>query len=225
MIFQLSDWFPKPMIRAIIVKFDQIRKNWWRISYKCWNFGGRKKFFAASSVKKISRFEVVSPEKIKRIAWKFTKTVILLGLAGYELIITTRPTALLVIYISSYPARPRRITVNYYFKSQVKIWTSHLLDNFSNNCLMNLKNSGDSTGFEPMTSAMLVQCSNQLSYEVTQWERLLKLSSKCEDHIFTWFQIPHFIQHFFHTTFLSRENNWAQQIDLLSTVWLRSSVG
>ena len=29
--------------------------------------------------------------------------------------------------------------------------------------------SGDSTGFEPMTSAMPVQCSNQLSYEVTQW--------------------------------------------------------
>ena len=36
------------------------------------------------------------------------------------------------------------------------------------NCLMNLKNSGDSTGFEPMTSAMPVQCSNPLSYEVTQ---------------------------------------------------------
>ena len=33
---------------------------------------------------------------------------------------------------------------------------------------MNLKNSGDSTGFEPMTFAMPVQCSNQLSYEVTQ---------------------------------------------------------
>ena len=32
MIFQLSDWFSKPMIWAIIVKFDQIRKNWWRIS-------------------------------------------------------------------------------------------------------------------------------------------------------------------------------------------------
>ena len=30
--FQLSDWFPKPMIWAIIVKFDQIRKNWWWIS-------------------------------------------------------------------------------------------------------------------------------------------------------------------------------------------------
>ena len=37
------------------------------------------------------------------------------------------------------------------------------------NCLMNLKNSGDSTGFEnPMTSVMPVQCSNQLSYEITQ---------------------------------------------------------
>ena len=33
---------------------------------------------------------------------------------------------------------------------------------------MNLENSGDSTGFESMTSAMPVQCSNQLSYEVTQ---------------------------------------------------------
>ena len=30
----------------------------------------------------------------------------------------------------------------------VKIWSSHLLDNLSN-CLMNLKNSGDSTGFNP----------------------------------------------------------------------------
>ena len=27
---------------------------------------------------------------------------------------------------------------------------------------------GDSTGFEPLISAMPVQCSNQLSYEVTQ---------------------------------------------------------
>jgi len=33
----------------------------------------------------------------------------------------------------------------------MKIWSSHLLDNLSN-CLMNLKNSGDSTGFEPMRS-------------------------------------------------------------------------
>ena len=53
------------------------------------------------------------------------------------------------------------------FLNEMKIWSSHLLYNLSN-CLMNLKNSGDSTGFEPITSAMPVQCSNQLSYEVTQ---------------------------------------------------------
>ena len=52
-----------------------------------------------------------------------------------------------------------------------------LAGQFFNNCLMNLKNSGDSTGFEPMTSVMLVQCSNQLSYEVTQMRA-------AEDHIF-----------------------------------------
>jgi len=93
MIFQLSDWFPKPMIWTIIVKFDQIRKNWWRISCaEILEVG--KNFFAASSEKKMSRFEEVSPEEIKRIAWKFTKTVILLGLAGYE------PTASLVILVT-----------------------------------------------------------------------------------------------------------------------------
>ena len=37
----------------------------------------------------MSRFEEVSPEKIKRIALKFTKTIILHGLAGYELILET----------------------------------------------------------------------------------------------------------------------------------------
>ena len=61
MIFQLSDGFPKPIIWAIIVKFDQIRKNWWRI-YCSEIFEVGKKFFAASSVKKISRFAEVSPE-------------------------------------------------------------------------------------------------------------------------------------------------------------------
>ena len=66
MIFQLSDWFPKPMIWAVIVKFDQIRKNWWRISFaEILEVG--KNFFAVSSVKKMSRFEEVSPEEIKRI--------------------------------------------------------------------------------------------------------------------------------------------------------------
>ena len=85
MIFQLSDWFPKPMISAIIAKFDQIRKNWISCA-EILQIG--KIFFAASSVKKMSRFEEVLPEETKKIAWKFTKTVILLGLAGYELIIT-----------------------------------------------------------------------------------------------------------------------------------------
>ena len=66
MIFQLFDWFPKPVIWAIIVKFDQIRKNWWRISY-AEILEVEKIFFAASSVKKMSRFEEVSPEEIKRI--------------------------------------------------------------------------------------------------------------------------------------------------------------
>ena len=94
----------------------------------------------------------------------------------------------------------------YYSGIQMKIWSSHLLDNLSN-CLMNLKNSVDSTGFEPMTSAMPVQCSNQLSYEVTQWragqfvglmfsrERsvIWKKCYKCEDHVFIWLQTPHCI--------------------------------
>ena len=56
------------------------------------------------------------------------------------------------------------------------------------------QNSGDSTGFEPMTSAMPVQCSNQLSYEVTQW------------------RAGQFVGLMF-SLFLSRE-----RIDLLSTV-------
>ena len=67
--------------------------------------------------------------------------------------------------------------------TQMKIWSSHLLDNLSN-CLMNLKNSGDSTGFEPMTSAVPVQCSNQQSYEVTQ------LRSGQFVGLRSWIQIP-----------------------------------
>ena len=61
----------------------------------------------------------------------------------------------------------RKCYMKYGVWNEMKIWSSHLLDNL-NNCLMNLINSGDSTGFGPMTSAMAVQCSNQLSYEVTQ---------------------------------------------------------
>ena len=63
-----------------------------------------------------------------------------------------------------------------------------LAGQYLSNCLMDLKNSGDSTGFEPMTSAMPVQYSNQLGYEFFRSMRqLLKLSSKCEDHIFFFF--------------------------------------
>ena len=62
-------------------------------------------------------------------------------------------------HLSSFPVKGKL--------NQMKIWSSHLLDNLRN-CLMDLKNSSDTTGFEPMTSAIPVQCSNQLSYEVTQ---------------------------------------------------------
>ena len=106
MIFQLSDWFPMPIIWAIIVKFDQIRKNWWRIS--CAEIEVGKNCFAASSVKKMSRFEEVSPEEIKRTAWKFTKTVILLGLAGYELIYITNEAVGRVGYYQLMPGKPEK---------------------------------------------------------------------------------------------------------------------
>ena len=46
--------------------------------------------------------------------------------------------------------------------NQMKIWSSHLLDNLSKNF------SGNLVGCEPTTSPMPVQCSSQLSYEVTQ---------------------------------------------------------
>ena len=128
----------------------------------------------------------------------------------------------------------------YYMKcgvwNQMKIWSSHLLDNLSN-CLMNLKNSGDSTGFEPMTSAMPVQCSNSLASQ-RSWVRIplshLNFSGSWDNclncpvsaRIISSFDFKHrtsyntsFLLHSFHG------KTWAQQIDLLSTVWLHSSVG
>ena len=71
------------------------------------------------------------------------------------------------LHIPNRNAEKRVTRHNKRYCNQMKIWSSHLLDNLSN-CIMNLKKSGDSTGFEPMTSAMPVQCSNQLSNEVTQ---------------------------------------------------------
>ena len=58
---------------------------------------------------------------------------------------------------------------------QMKIWSSHLLDNLSN-YLMNLKNSGDLTGFEPMTSAMPVQWCNWAT-KSHSWEQVNLLGS------------------------------------------------
>ena len=134
--------------------------------------------------------------------------------------------------------------------NQMKIWSSHLLDNLSN-CLVNLKNSGDSTGFEPMTSAMPVQCSNQLSYEVTQWRagQFVGLMFSRERNVVwkmcymkcgVWNQMKIWSSHLiissfdfkhrtsYNTSFILHSfhgKTWAQQIDLLSTVWLHSSVG
>jgi len=54
----------------------------------------------------------------------------------------------------------------------MKIWSSHLLDNLSN-CLMNLKNSGDLMGFEPMTSA-----SQRSWVQMKIWGSYLHLISK-----------------------------------------------
>ena len=106
--------------------------------------------------------------------------------------------------------------------NQMKIWSSHLLDNLSN-CLVNLKNSGDSTGFEPMTSATPVQCSNQLSNEVTQWRagQFVGLMFSRERNV-------HECSRMF--TFLSRENmsttNWPALHCVTSLLsWLEHCTG
>ena len=57
--------------------------------------------------------------------------------------------------------------------NQMKIWSSHLLDNLSN--LSNLSNGISN----PVESPEFFRFMRQL----------LKLSSKCEDHIFIWFKV------------------------------------
>ena len=107
----------------------------------------------------------------------------------------------------------------------MKIWSSHLLDNLRN-CLMNPKNSTQyillstqdiswghtwasnqfrwlkgirTHGLCDAGIAEVMGTNPVESPEIFRFMRqLLKLSSKCEDHIFIWFQTPHFIQHFFH---------------------------
>ena len=87
MIVQLSDWFPKPMIWAIIVKFDQIRKNWWRISCAEILEVGKKIFRGVVGEENVTIWGGFTWRNQENCL-KFTKTVILLGLAGYKLIIT-----------------------------------------------------------------------------------------------------------------------------------------
>ena len=69
----------------------------------------------------------------------------------------------------------------------------------------------------PRPSLQLLFCVSRLRF----MRQLLKLSSKCEDHIFIWFQTPHFTYHFLHSRENMRPTNWP----LLSTVWLHSSAG
>ena len=53
--------------------------------------------------------------------------------------------------------------------TELKKWSSHSLDNLSD-CLICVpeKFQASSTGFKPITSAMSMQCPNQLSYKATQ---------------------------------------------------------
>ena len=76
----------------------------------------------------MSQFEEVSPEKIKRIAWKFTKTVILRGLARYELIITNSAYGLVgyVYQLISGASSKNNITVNYHDKEYMYNGTNNL---------------------------------------------------------------------------------------------------
>ena len=61
-----------------------------------------------------------------------------------------------------------------------------------------------STGFEPTTSVMPVQCSYQVNYEAISFQALIS------------FLTPHFTKNFFPSSFLSRENtsptNWPSQL-------------
>ena len=71
---------------------------------------------------------------------------------------------------------------------------------------MNLKNSGDSTGFEPMNSAMPVQCSNQLSYEVTQL--------RAGQFVGLMFSIFHFYNYYI-PFFIQERKDWQPSLKIL----------
>ena len=54
------------------------------------------------------------------------------------------------------------------------------------------------------------------------WDNCLKLPSKCEDHIFIWFQTPHFISHFFHLK-KCKPSEWWKEVKKLSGQRLAST--
>ena len=58
-------------------------------NFLCWNFEGRKNFFRGVVGKENVTIWGGFTRRHQENCWKFTKTVILLGLAGYELIIGT----------------------------------------------------------------------------------------------------------------------------------------
>lgn len=82
---------------------------------------------------------------------------------------------------------------------KLKKWRSHLLDNL-NNCLTCAPEmlQASSAGFEPLTFAMLVQCSQpfQLSYEATEMRsgQLIGLMCSCERHHLSTALHKHFSQ-------------------------------
>ena len=45
MIFQLSDWFPKPGYELLLLSLTKINKEKLMANFLCCNFGGQKKFF------------------------------------------------------------------------------------------------------------------------------------------------------------------------------------
>ena len=98
--------------------------------------------------------------------------------------------------------------------NQVKIWSSHLLDNLSN-CLMTIVSASQRSWVRIPLSHLNFSGS---------WDNCLncpasaRIISSLDFKYRTSYNIS-FILHSFHG------KTWAQQIDLLSTVWLRSSVG
>ena len=158
------------------------------------------------------------------------------------------------------PNYQRRIPRDNREVSEMKTWSSHLLDNLSN-CLICTSKVFMGIPTHDLNNACAVLLPTELwSHTVArrsifwphvfherndEWKKcLLKcgvengmksweqvnllgwcmLASNCNDHLLILFLTPHFKKPFHHSSFLLRKT-WAQQVDVLSTVWLHSSVG